>query len=59
MNISVGGVIDIQTAITIKTASSCGSEINMHNIIVQSIWSDCNKAFYRDMTSQICPLTVE
>ena len=60
MNISVGGVIEIQTAITIiieiqtaitiKTASSCGSEIfcAWSSIIhkgTQKIWSDFNKAF--------------
>ena len=46
-NISVGGVIEIQTA---KNASSCGSEIycECSSIIhkgTQKIWSDFNKAF--------------
>ena len=46
MNISVGGVIDIQTAIT----NDCGSEIYCacSSIIhkgTQKIWSDFNKAF--------------
>ena len=50
MNISVGGVIDIKKAITIKTASSCGSEIYCAwSLIIhegtQKIWSDFNKAF--------------
>ena len=47
MNISVGGVIEIQT----ETASSCGSEIYCaYSSIIhkgtQKIWSDSNKAFY-------------
>ena len=50
MNISVGGVIEIQKAITIKIASSCGSEIYCacSSIILkgtQKIWSDFNKVF--------------
>ena len=47
MNISVGGVIEIQT---VKTASSCGSETccAWSSIIhkgTQKNWSDFNKAF--------------
>ena len=44
---TLGGVIDIQAAITIKTASSCGSEIYCACIHkgTQKIWSDFNKAF--------------
>ena len=61
MNMSVGGVIDIQTTITIaKTASSCGLKITVHG--VQSLIKGhrtsgvISKKHSRDITS---PQTVE
>ena len=61
MNISVGGVIEIQTAITKDCQYSCGSEIYCacSSIIHKGTPKICSIKHSRDMTNQIIPLRVE